>query len=169
MGRELLTLSILILQYCTASELPGAGIQFPPKLVEVEGEPLGHLKPYGHQSAPEKHVKEYDEPLTAEEFWKNHVKDHIPLVYRQGIKGSPALKLWDDDYLSKEFGDLDVLVELKKENRTSSSGRMRLKDFLTLYKKEEIYVVSMLPSEMMRDIKVDGGLGQISFCFSSPS
>ncbi len=154
MSSILAAVFLFILNQVTASGLPGEGIQFPPPLIKVEGEPLGHLKPYGWQSAPEKPVKEYSEPLTSEEFWQGHVKHYTPLVYRQAIKKSPALKDWTDEYLTKKYGELDVLVELKKENRTSSSGRMRLKDFLTIYEHEEVYVVSMLPSEMMVDIQV---------------
>lgn len=150
-------LSLIILlswqNFCVSYSSQDA-IHFPPPLVEVPGSPIGHLKPYGSQSAPQGPVKEYNEPLTAEEFWQKHVKPHVPLVYRQAISKSPALKSWTDEYLSEKYGDLDVLVELKKENRTKSSGRMRLQDFLKLYMNEELYVVSMLPSEMMVDIQV---------------
>jgi len=128
-------------------------IIFPPHVAEVPGELIGHLKPYGYQRLPEGPVVEYNEPLPAQEFWQKHVKPHTPLVYRQAINKSPALKSWTDEYLSEKYGKLDVLVELKKENRTSTSGRMQLKDFLKLYKHEELYVVSMLPSEMMVDVQ----------------
>jgi len=41
-----------------------------------------------------------------------------PAVYRDLLRGSPALDLWtDDDYLLKEYGDQDVLVEKKLEDR----------------------------------------------------
>ena len=151
---KFIALSSLVLHICTALVHSGDGILFPPPLIKVEGELLGHLKRYGMQSAPSAPVKEYDQPLPTQEFWENHVKPHIPLVLRQAINKSPAIKLWTDKYLTDTYGDLDVLVELKKENRTSSSGRMRLKDFLKLYEREEIYVVSMLPSEMMPEIQV---------------
>eukprot|EP00794_Sanderia_malayensis_P012097 gene12097-13347_t len=149
----LAALFCLLVNEAQCSGLSSEGVQFPPPLIKVEGEPLGHLKPYGWQSAPEKPVKEYSEPLPAEEFWNKHVKDHIPLVFRQAIKKSPAIKEWTDEYLAKKYGDLDVLVELKKENRTKSSGRMRIQDFIKIYKKEEVYIVTMLPSEMMPDIQ----------------
>ena len=135
---------------CSSNE----AVLFPPQVLTVPGEPIGHLKPYGHQRLPEGPVKEYNEPLPAEEFWKSHVKPHIPLIYRQAINKSPAIKTWTDEYLTEKYGDLDVLVELKRENRTSSSGRMQLKNFLKLYQHEELYVVSMLPSEMMEDVQV---------------
>lgn len=154
-------LSLILSLWLQLFELSSCGkdaIPFPPPLVTVPGEPLGHLKPYGQQSAPQGPVKEYNEILTAEGFWQSHVKPHIPLVYRQAISKSPAIKSWTDEYLTEKYGDLDVLVELKKENRTKSSGRMQLQDFLKLYKSEELYVVSMLPSEMMVDIQVDNSL-----------
>jgi len=55
--------------------------------------------------------------------------------------------------LAEKYGDLDVLVEHKTEDRTSTSGRMRLKDFVKNYKDQDMYVVSMFPSEMMGEVK----------------
>ena len=128
--------------------------EFPPVLEEKPGEPLGHKKPLGWQRPPEGPVIEYNEALDANQYWKKHVRDHIPLVYRGYIKDSPAVSLWTDDYLSEKYGDLDVLVEHKVEDRTSTSGRMRLRDFLDHYKEEDMYVVSMFPSEMMHEVRV---------------
>ena len=128
--------------------------EFPPVLKEKPGEPLGHRKPLGWQRPPEGPVIEYHEALDANQYWKKHVRDHIPLVYRGYIKDSPAISLWTDDYLSEKYGDLDVLVEHKVEDRTSTSGRMRLRDFLDHYKEEDMYVVSMFPSEMMHEVRV---------------
>ena len=99
-------------------------------------------------------IKEYTEPLNANDFWEMHVRDHIPLVYRQYIKDSPAISKWDDEYLAKTYGDLDVLVEHKAEDRTSTSGRMRLSDFLKNYNNSDMYVVSMFPTDMMKEVKV---------------
>lgn len=126
---------------------------FPPVLEDIEGLPTGHKKPLGWQRVPEAPVKEYTMPLNANDYWKYHVKDHIPLVYRGVIKESPSIKLWDDDYLTEKYGDLDILVEHKLEDRTSTSGRMRLKDFLKNYKNSDLYVVSMFPKEMMPEVR----------------
>lgn len=128
--------------------------KFPPDVPDVPGEPRGHKKPLGWQRPPEGPVKEYTKPLNANEFWKLHVRDHIPLVYRGYIKDSPAIKLWNDEYLTKTYGDLDVLVEHKREDRTSSSGRMRLADFIKNYKEQDLYVVTMFPSDMMHEVRV---------------
>ena len=151
---KMIIILVIYLQCFEGSYSSDEAVMFPPKILEVPGEPIGHLKPYGHQRLPEAPVKEYSEPLPAEEFWQKHVKPHTPLVFRQAISKSPALKSWTDEYLSEKYGGLDVLVELKRENRTVSSGRMKLRDFLKLYQQEDLYVVSMLPSEMMGDIQV---------------
>lgn len=127
--------------------------EFPPILKENPGEPLGHNKPLGWQRPPEGPVIEYTQALNANEYWNKHVKDHIPLVYRGYIKDSPAISKWNDKYLSQKYGDIDVLVEHKIEDRSSTSGRMRLGDFLKHYREDDLYVVSMFPSEMMGEVR----------------
>ena len=99
---------------------------FPPSYRNYHDDARGHNKPLGWQRSPEGPVKECNEPLNSSDFWKQHVKPQIPLVYRNFLNDSPASKLWNDEYLSTHYGTLDVLVEHKLENRTSSSGRMRL-------------------------------------------
>lgn len=127
---------------------------FPPPILDNNSDPVGHKKPLGWQRAPEGPIKEYANPLDAQNFWKTHVKPHKPLVYRGVIKDSPAISLWNDEYLAEKYGDLDVLVEHKKEDRTSTSGRMRLSDFLKHYKEDDLYIVTMFPKEMMHQVRV---------------
>ena len=131
--------------------------KFPPPIEESNSEiPIGHKQPIGWQRAPESPVQEYAEVIDTVSFWKNHVKPRVPLVYRGVIKDSPAISLWkNDDYIAEHYGDLDVLVEHKREDRTSSSGRMVLKDFLKNYKKDDLYIVTMFPTEMMHQVKVE--------------
>lgn len=128
---------------------------FPPPIeTNSDNHPAGHNKPLGFQRSPEGPIKEYTKPLNPQKFWESHVKPHIPLVYRGAIKDSPSISLWNDEYLAKHYGDLDVLVEHKKEDRSSSSGRMILNDFLKHYKTDDLYVVTMFPTEMMHQVKV---------------
>ena len=113
------------------------------------------MKPLGWQRPAEGPVVEYDGILSTQEYWDKHVKSRTPCIFRGAIKQSPALARWDDDnYLNSKYGDLDVLVELKKENRTFSTGRLRFSEFLTRYKKDDLYVVTMLPKAMMHEIQV---------------
>lgn len=134
---------------------------FPPALPE-EGDgknPIGHKQPLGSQNAPVSPVKEYNKFLDPVTLWKNHVDPHKPLVYRGIIKDSAAVKHWaSDEYMIKHYGDLDVLVEHKREDRTSTSGRMMLADFFKNYKTDDLYVVTMFPSEMMHEVKVSSML-----------
>lgn len=130
---------------------------FPPVLPEKgDGEnPIGHKQPLGSQNAPKGPIKEYNKFLDPVTLWKTHVDPHTPLVYRGIIKDSAAVKNWaSDEYMKKTYGDLDVLVEHKREDRSSTSGRMMLKDFFKNYKTDDLYVVSMFPSEMMHEVKV---------------
>lgn len=137
-----------------ATDLGPDSIIFPGKFDDSFKTHKGHLKPFGWQHKPENFIKEYQNPLPAKEFYDNHVKHKLPLVYRGIILNSPAINLWSDNYLNSTYGELDVLVELKKENRDYTTGRMRLKTFLQYYKEKELYIVSLLPKEMMEEIQV---------------
>lgn len=131
-------------------------IRFPPPISVSEDQnyPTGHLQPLGYQRAPNGPVQEYFEVLRGDTFWEEHVSKGIPLVFRQGIAESPALLTWTDDYLRENYGDLDVLIELKEENRSHSARRMTIMEFLSRYKEEDIYIVTVLPDPMRRDIQV---------------
>ena len=132
-------------------------IVFPPPFLKSDDDnnPAGHMKPLGWQRPPEGPVTEYDGILSTQEYWDKHVKSRTPCVFRGAIKLSPALTNWNNDsYLNEKYGELDVLVELKKENRTFSTGRLRYSEFLSRYKKDDLYVVTMLPRAMMHEVQV---------------
>ena len=132
-------------------------VEFPPRITPPRDEsatPLGHMKPFGHQRAPEGPVTEYKEVLHPEEFWKKHVLRSEPLVFRQAIKDSPAISKWTDSYLREKYGDLDVLIELKKEDRAHAAKRMNISTFLDCYSTEDVYVVTVLPNPMRDEVQV---------------
>lgn len=138
--------------YSSSNNIP----EFPPqiRISDDKNFPTGHLQPLGYQRAPDGSVKEYNEVLRPETFWEKHVSWSVPLVFRQGIGGSPALLSWTDDYLRDNYGDLDVLIELKEEDRSHATRRMNISEFLHRYKQEDIYIVTVLPDPMRRDIQV---------------
>jgi len=151
--------SVLLLYTCQGHKFADLASRavFPPILPDKhEGDlPIGHKEAFGHQNLPKGPIKEYDYFMDPNTLWKTHVEPRTPLVYRNALKGSPALKNWiDDQYLAEKYGDLDVLVEHKREDRSSTSGRMRLTEFLKNYKTDDLYVVTMFPSEMMHEVKV---------------
>lgn len=136
---------------------------FPPHFVPSNDpdRPAGHLKIFGLQRPPNGPVIEYSSVLKPQEFWDKHVKQNQPLVFRQAIADSPAIKKWTDSYLKEKYGDLDVLTELKKENRTHGvTGRMLLGDFIDSYTKKNLYVVTVLPDPMRQDLPVSS-----CYCF----
>jgi len=151
----LLTVSAHLFGWSNANNLVSP-IPFPPPISVSEDQnfPTGHLQPLGHQRAPDGPVQEYFEVLRGDTFWEEHVSRGVPLVFRQGIGESPALLSWTDDYLGENYGDLDVLIELKEENRSHSARRMTIMEFLSRYKEEDIYIVTVLPDPMRRDIQV---------------
>ena len=136
--------------YSSSNNIP----EFPPQISDDKDFPTGHLQPLGYQRAPDGPVKEYNEVLRPEDFWEKHVSLSLPVVFRQGIGESPALSSWTDDYLRDNYGDLDVLIELKEENRSHATRRMNISVFLDRYKQEDIYIVTVLPDPMRKDIQV---------------
>ncbi|XP_078676600.1 uncharacterized protein LOC144913655 [Branchiostoma floridae x Branchiostoma belcheri] len=135
-------------------------VVFPPVVEPGDsGLPDGHLMPLGCQRAPEGPVQEYAEPLSPVDFWNRHVKDYVPLVYRQAIAKAPAVTTWQsDEYIRETYGDLDVLVETKNEDRKARPQRMSLEKFLDNYRREDWYVVSLLPDPMRAEMQVPRSL-----------
>lgn len=133
-----------------------AFIEFPPKFDPNSDPniPTGHLKPFGHQRPPDGPVTEYTTALHPVELWEKHVSQNQPAVFRQAIAKSSALSRWSDDYLKEHYGDLDVLIELKKENRSFSAHRTTLSTFIDNYKAKDIYVVTVLPDPMRKEVQV---------------
>ena len=110
---------------------------------------------FGLQRPPNGPVVEYNSVLKPQEFWDKHVSKLKPLVFRQAIANSSARLKWSDQYLKEKYGDLDVLTELKTENRTHGvMSRMLLGDFIDVYGKENLYVVTVLPDPMRKDLPV---------------
>lgn len=76
--------------------------------------PKGHLEPLGSHRAPDAIEERHDIP-TPLEFWSNYVKISKPVVFRGAAKHSKAYKLWTDEYLKENYGDLEVRLESKGE------------------------------------------------------
>lgn len=132
-------------------------VTFPPVFVPSSDPtvPAGHLQMFGLQRPPNGPVVEYNTVLKPQQFWETHVSQNRPLVFRQALVDSPALKKWTDEYLKEKYGDLDVLTELKTENRTHGmTSRMLLGDFIDVYADKNLYVVTVLPDPMRQDLPV---------------
>ena len=151
---------LIFTAFLPSSEGHSQGLQevvFPPQFLPSEDPSIlaGHLKMFGLQRPPNGPVVEYNSVLKPQEFWDKHVSMLKPLVFRQAIANSPARLKWSDQYLKEKYGDLDVLTELKTENRTHGvTSRMLLGDFIDVYGKENLYVVTVLPDPMRKDLPV---------------
>ncbi|KAK3710653.1 hypothetical protein QZH41_011006 [Actinostola sp. cb2023] len=78
--------------------------------------PKGHLQPLGNHREPENNlIDELLQVPSAEEFWKKYVKPSKAVVLRGAAKHSPAFTKWTDEYVKKNFGDLEVRLERKRE------------------------------------------------------
>ena len=132
-------------------------VVFPPNFLPSRDPsiPAGHLQIFGLQRPPKSPVVQYNTILKPQEFWDKHVSKYEPLVFRGALANSPALQRWTDEYLKEKYGDLDVLTELKTENRTHGiTARMLLGDFIDVYEKKNLYVVTVLPDPMRQDLPV---------------
>lgn len=78
--------------------------------------PIGHLKPLGGHRPPETNlIDEVNEWPNPREFWEKYVKPSRALVVRGAAKSSKGFTAWTDEYLIKNYGDLEVRLEGKKE------------------------------------------------------
>ena len=82
------------------------------------------------------------------EFFKNYVSPIKPVLIRGGAKISPALTKWTDEYFLSlpESNDFNVTAEQrKKEIRTFPAYDVSFKEFVSTYRKEDIYMVNGVP------------------------
>ncbi|XP_013380535.1 uncharacterized protein LOC106151697 [Lingula anatina] len=134
----------------------GMNVVFPP-LVKRHGSgiPEGHLRPLGHQRSPDGQV-EQEMMLTPQEFYDMHVHRGEPVVFRKAIMDIPALTKWgqddEDKYLNDKYGDLDVLVTVKKEVFKKGPKKMKLSQFLSDYMYENWYLSTTAPQQMMQEL-----------------
>nr|CAB3262887.1 uncharacterized protein LOC100184694 [Phallusia mammillata] len=146
---------------------PAFHIKFPKPILPSDGisaSLVGHLEELGLQSPPIGQIPEYFHSPTPRELWDTQVKLYRPAVYRGMLNGSPAVGNWThDEYLIKEYGDQEVLVEKKFEDRKSEPKRMTIEAFLKNYKEQNWYIVTILPNAMRKDVKVPKPLMCSSF------
>jgi hypothetical protein len=81
-------------------------------------DPQGHMKRLGeHGKTAPFPVVDYDngESITPAEFWKTyghpHKDSHRPVLLKGVEKNTMAYKLWDEDYILKNYGWVDLKLE----------------------------------------------------------
>jgi lysine-specific demethylase 8 len=122
--------------------------------------PPGHLKKLGEHGAPviEGFVEELDYVLYGKDFYDHFIRKRTPVVLRGAAKEWPAFLHWSNEtYLKAKYGKEQHDIEFTKnyENIPPIKKTMSLKEFLEIYKKEEVYLDSPIPhSSMTQDIIV---------------
>ena len=121
--------------------------------------PLGHGQDLGKHRPSDGHVTELHEVPAPPLFWEKYASTRTPVVFKGAAKDFPAFKLWTDDFLMSNFGDVEVKLESKKEKDETpigerGLGRDMIKSYLAHYQTKNSYVVSQLPDPMAKDIKV---------------
>ena len=56
-------------------------------------------------------------------------------------KNWPAYTKWDDKFLRKHYGDMEMNMETKDDDKYNIPPSRKFKDFLNVYKDSNIYMV----------------------------
>nr|XP_026689484.1 jmjC domain-containing protein 5-like [Ciona intestinalis] len=111
-------------------------------VVVVADDPPGHMQPIGSHMPPMP-IEERDDLPNPIEFYDNYVKPGIPVVFKGAAKKFPSYYNWTNDtYLREMYGAWDIVAEMgKKENRDFPVQKMNFSSFLSIYEKEDLYMV----------------------------
>eukprot|EP00937_MAST-01D_sp_MAST-1D-sp2_P001778 g1778.t1 len=121
--------------------------------------PSGHLKPMG-EHAPDRYTgpivtfAEGELPSTQQMY--NELASGLgrPALFKGAAKHMAAMQ-WTDETMARRFGDHPVDVEFaKKETRNADTKQMPLREFLGAYNRSDIYTVTDVSPDMMRDIEL---------------
>ena len=86
--------------------------------------PPGHMKPFGDHMDPLP-LEETENIPDAKTFFEKYVLEMRPIVFRNAAKKFRAFTEWTEDYLVKNYGDLEIRLEnkLEKEGYTPSGAK----------------------------------------------
>ena len=120
------------------------------------GDPPGHLEFLGRQGQRIERVAEVQGCLSPEDFLKNYVYRHKPVVQRGCMKPTPR---WTDAYLrSCADPEWETTQEFQKtvtRNDRGPFGKRLFTEFLEVYHAEERYMISPMEEETLRkDLRV---------------
>ena len=125
------------------------------------GLPDGHGKPLGeHNDLGTPNIEDDFENLIPKLFYEKYVYTRTPVIFRGLAKTFPAFDLWTDEYIMKNYGDLVVRLEAKKEKESHvpvgevGMGRSTFTEFLSRYKTDNLYCVSEVPGPMYKDLEL---------------
>jgi len=106
-------------------------------------------------------VEERDDVPTPEEFYNEYCNSDDgngrPVIFRGAAANWPAMKWNSDAYLLERFGSerISGVEHNLKETRAGGQvdGMKQLRDFLSQYNTSDIYMVSKVPKQMMKEVE----------------
>jgi hypothetical protein len=126
---------------------------------EVKDLPKGHGEHLGKHRESDGHVDVLTSIPSPQEFWEKYASIRRPVVFRGAAKNFPAQSLWTDSYLKKNYGNLEIKLEAKKEKDhvpigDRGVGRDTIESFLNSYVQKDSYMVSQLPDPLAEEVRV---------------
>jgi len=120
-------------------------------MLQCEAGVKEELQPLGSDQPPEGRIDEILS-IAPKKFFEHFVRQKRPVIIRKALDGTAPMHLWNDIYLSKEHGNVEVNVDLTKtENRSAESREMALQEFLLDYKRKSYYLIDTLPVSMQKE------------------
>ena len=111
-----------------------------------------HLRELGSHRDADAEVEVLDYMISSEDFYERHVARHKPVVLKNVAKHWPATKLWTDEYLKENYGDVVLHMETRDDDKWNIPSSRTIGDFLDVYEKADLYMVDELPPGMRKDV-----------------
>ena len=115
----------------------------------------GDGKRFG-SSGPFIPLDEVSDGLDSKTFFDSYVLEKKPLLMRNLMGKSGAIKKWTDEYLRQASSGHDAykctIETVKKESRTQQIVEMSFGEFLRSYKRMDIYMVNEVPFFLKKDV-----------------
>jgi hypothetical protein len=100
-------------------------------------------------------------------FWRNHVRPNRPAVFRNVSAAAPFARpsAWSETALRARFADAIIKLERRREARgvpyveqpdspVFAPRRMRLADFLDIFRERDVYAIGITPHAMLAHVPV---------------
>nr|XP_026689371.1 lysine-specific demethylase 8-like isoform X2 [Ciona intestinalis] len=113
-------------------------------VVVVADDPPGHMQPIGSHMPPMP-IEERDDLPNPTEFYDNYVTPGKPVVFKGVVKKFPNFNnLRNDSYLRDLYGDTTFNTDKLKEEVIDKPFPMKMYEFLSVYEKEDVYLIDPL-------------------------
>ncbi|XP_078482835.1 bifunctional peptidase and (3S)-lysyl hydroxylase Jmjd7-like isoform X3 [Ciona intestinalis] len=123
-------------------------------VVVVADDPPGHMQHIGSHMPPMP-IEERDDFPNPIEFYDNYVAPAKPVVFKGVAKKFPNFNnLRNDSYLRELYGDAKFSIEPLKEEVILKPYLMKMSEFLSVYEKEDVYIMSQISNEQFADAEV---------------